>query len=136
MQELEGIISSKQKEIDDLLKTIEIVENRCNEELENKVSGREICNDIRKSIAKLEKEMDALIVERENISEEVEKKIAWIRMLSENNEIEFLNRSALANLVEKICVYEDKRIVVVFNYRDKYMEIIRLLEKVNKGEAV
>ena len=57
-------------------------------------------------------------------------------MLSENNEIEFLNRSALANLVEKICVYEDKRIVVVFNYRDKYMEIIRLLEKVNKGEAV
>ena len=136
LQELEGIISSKQKEIDDLLKTIEIVENRCNEELENKVSGREICNDIRKSIAKLEKEMDALVVERENINEEVEKKIAWIRMLSENNEIEFLNRSALANLVEKICVYEDKRIVVVFNYRDKYMEIIRLLEKVNKGEAV
>ena len=43
----------------------------CNEELENKVSGREICNDIRKSIAKLEKEMDALVVERENINEEV-----------------------------------------------------------------
>ena len=136
LQELDDIISAKQKEIDDLLKTIEIVESRCNDELENRVSGREICNDIRKSIAKLEKEMDVLIVEKENISDEVEKKIAWIKLLSENSEIKFLNRSALANLVEKICVYEDKRIVVVFNYRDKYMEIIRLLEKVNKGEAV
>ena len=112
------------------------MENRCNDELENKVSGREICNDIRKSIAKLEKEMDTLLLEKENINEEVEKKIAWIKLLSENNEIKFLNRSALANLVEKICVYEDKRIVVVFNYRDKYMEIIRLLEKVNNREAV
>ena len=136
LQELESIISAKQKEIDDLYKTIEIVENRCNDELENRVSGREICNDIRKSIAKLEKEMDTLVLEKENINEEVEKKIAWIKLLSENNEIKFLNRSALANLVEKICVYEDKRIVVVFNYRDKYMEIIRLLEKVNNREAV
>jgi len=136
LQELEGIISAKKKEIDDLLKTIEIVENRCNDELENRVSGREICNDIRKSIAKLEKEMDALVLEKENINEEVEKKIAWIKLLSENNEIKFLNRSALANLVEKICVYEDKRIVVVFNYQDKYKEIIRLLENVNNREAV
>lgn len=136
LQELESIISAKQKEIDDLYKTIEIVENRCNDELENKVSGREICNDIRKSIAKLEKEMDTLLLEKENINEEVEKKIAWIKLLSENNEIKFLNRSALANHVEKICVYEDKRIMVVFNYRDKYMEIIRLLEKVNNREAV
>ena len=57
-------------------------------------------------------------------------------MLSENNEITFLNRSALANLVEKIYVHEDKKIVVVFNYRDKYIEILRLLEKSKNEEAI
>lgn len=75
-------------------------------------------------------------MEKVNIDSEIEKKIAWIKMLSENNEITFLNRSALANLVEKIYVHEDKKIVVVFNYRDKYMEIIRILEKMNNGEVV
>ena len=75
-------------------------------------------------------------MEKVNIDSEIDKKIAWIKMLSENNEITFLNRSALANLVEKIYVHEDKKIVVVFNYRDKYMEIIRILEKMNNGEVV
>lgn len=136
LQELESIISAKQKEIDDFMKTIDVVENRCLDELENKASAAEICNDIRKSIKVLEKEMDALLVEKANINDEIEKKIAWIKMLSENNEITFLNRTALANLVEKIYVYEDKKIVVVFNYRDKYIEILRLLEKSKNEEAI
>ena len=136
LQELKSIIEAKQKEIDDFTKTIRVVENRCIEELENRVSATEICNDIRKSIKVLEKEIETLLMEKVNIDSEIEKKIAWIKMLSENNEITFLNRSALANLVDKIYVHEDKKIVVVFNYCDKYMEIIRILEKMNNGEVV
>ena len=70
-----------------------------------------------------------MVEEKDNIQEEIDKKIAWLKMLSQNDEIQFLDRSVLANLVEKIKVYEDKKIVVVFNCRDKYSEILRLLEK-------
>ncbi len=73
--------------------------------------------------------MSILVEEKDNIQKEIDKKIAWLKMLSQNDEIQFLDRSVLANLVEKIKVYEDKKIVVVFNCRDKYSEILRLLEK-------
>ena len=59
-EELEGIMSAKQEEIDDLVPTIEIVESRCLNELESKESTNEICNDIRASINNLEREMSIL----------------------------------------------------------------------------
>ena len=56
--------------------------------------------------------------------------------LGENGEIKELNRLLLANLVKEIVVYEDKRIIVRFNYQDKYMQLLSLVEQVNIKEAV
>ena len=64
LEELEGIMSAKQEEIDDLVRTIEIVESRCLNELESKESTNEICNDIRASINNLEREMSILVEEK------------------------------------------------------------------------
>ncbi|MBQ8765202.1 MAG: hypothetical protein IJZ16_00180, partial [Clostridia bacterium] len=88
------------------------------------------------SIDSLEKEIAQLAVEKENIQREVQRNMAWIQVFTENGEIKELNRLLLANLVKEIVVYEDKRIVVRFNYQDKYMQLLSLVEQVNIKEAV
>ena len=50
-------------------------------------------------------------------------------------ELKELNRTVLARLVDRIYVYEDKRIVIRFNYQDKYEELLKFEQKLNK-EAV
>ena len=68
------------------------------------------------------------IKRRININYEIQKNTAWIKLFTQNGEIRDLNRLLLANLVKEIVVYEDKRIVVRFNYQDKYAQLLSIKE--------
>lgn len=124
----------KKMEIKDLQRTIALVERRFIDKKESKETFEEVCADIKLSIDSLEKEIAQLAVEKENIQSEVQRNMAWIQVFTENGEIKELNRLLLANLVKEIVVYEDKRIVVRFNYQDKYMQLLSLVEQLNNKE--
>ena len=62
--------------------------------------------------------------------------MAWIQVFSEKGEIKELNRLLLASLIKEIVVYEDKRIVVKFNYQDKYIQLLSLEKQLNIKEAI
>ncbi|MBD9009031.1 MAG: hypothetical protein EGR16_01665 [Clostridiales bacterium] len=125
----------KKNDIDDLKHTISVVKARCLENLETQAACNEICADIYNEIARLEDEILKLSVEKNNILSEYEKNIAWIAAFTQMGELKELNRTVLARLVDRIYVYDDKRIVIRFNYQDKYEELLKFEQKLNK-EAV
>ena len=88
-----------------------------------------------KFVARLEDEILKLSVEKNNVLSEYEKNIAWIAAFTQMGELKELNRTVLARLVDRIYVYDDKRIVIRFNYQDKYEELLKFEQKLNK-EAV
>ena len=59
----------------------------------------------------------------------------WVKMLSENGKITELNRTVISRLIDKIYVYEDKRIEVRFSFEDKFRSLVNLSEN-NIKEAV
>ena len=126
----------KKTEINDLERTIALVERRFIDKKESKESYEEVCSDIKASITSLEKEIAQLSDEKENIQYKIQKSMAWIQVFSEKGEIKELNRLLLASLIKEIVVYEDKRIVVKFNYQDKYMQLLSLEKQLNIKEAV
>ena len=125
----------KKNDIDDLKHTISVVKARCLENLETQDACNEICDDIYNEIARLEDEILKLSLEKNNVLSEYEKNIAWIAAFTQMGELKELNRMVLARLVDRIYVYEDKRIVIRFNYQDKYEELLKIEQKLNK-EAV
>lgn len=125
----------KKNEIDDLKHTISVVKARCLENLETESACNEICSDIYNEIARLEDEILKLSAERNDVLKEYEKNITWIAAFTQMGELKELNRTVLARLIDRIYVYEDKRIVIRFNYQDKYEELLKFEKKMNK-EAV
>lgn len=125
----------KKSKIDDLQRTISVVKARCLENLETQAVCDEICADIYSEIEQLESEINKLSAEKRNVMSEYEKNTAWLNSFTQMGELKELNRTILARLVDKIYVYEDKRIVIRFNYQDKYEELLNFDEKINE-EAV
>lgn len=125
----------KKNEIEDLKHTVSVVKARCLENLETEPACNEICSDIYNEIARLEDEISKLSAERNDVLKEYEKNVAWIAAFTQMGELKELNRTVLARLIDRIYVYEDKRIVIRFNYQDKYEELLRFERKMNK-EAV
>lgn len=132
---IENAQRDKKAQISDLAHTIEVVQARCRNNLESQTSCDEICNDIRKSIDELQNDIGRLEKEKENICRRIDENRAWIKYFSETGEIKELNRVVLTNLIDEIRIFDDKRIVIKFNYQDKYMEMLELISKVNR-EAV
>ena len=133
------IEASKQKneaEIKDLQHTVDVVEQMCSSNMESADSCREICADIRVEIDKLKHELEKLSNEKADIEEEILSNTAWIKTFTKNGDIKTLTRVVLSRLIEKIYVYEDKRIVIRFNYQDKYNSLLLLDESLNTKEAV
>lgn len=125
----------KKNEIEDLKHTVSVVKARCLENLETEPACNEICSDIYNEIARLEDEISKLSAEQNDVLKEYEKNVAWIAAFTQMGELKELNRTVLARLIDRIYVYEDKRIVIRFNYQDKYEELLRFERKMNK-EAV
>lgn len=136
---IRAIEASKQKneaEIEDLEHTAEVVKKMCRSEMETTESCNDICADINAEIERLKHEIEKLSDEKTGIEEEIQKSTVWIKAFTESGDIKSLNRVILSRLIEKIYVYEDKRIVIRFNYQDKYNHLLMLQESLNKREAV
>lgn len=53
----------------------------------------------------------------------------WIEHYKRNKRIKKLTRSVIVDLIEKIVVFENERIEIVFKYQDEYKQLLAFLEK-------
>ena len=127
IEHIENVIGDKYREISDLERTISVVNKRCADELETKEECDDICADIRSQIRGLEKDIERLREEKAQSADEYKKNTQWLRMFAEQGTVKELDRVMLAHLIDKICIYEDKRISIKFRYRDKYEQLLTLV---------
>lgn len=128
LAKIEQAKKEKQKEIQELENTIKLVKERFMQNKETQSAYEEVCAEIKSTIEKLNNELDLLDKDKANINHEIQRNTAWIKLFTQNGEIRDINRLLLANLVKEIVVYEDKRIVVRFNYQDKYAQLLSVEE--------
>lgn len=126
---------SAYSEISDLKRTISVVQNRYTRNLETKEVCDEICRDIQLEINALESKIDRLQTEKADSMREYRQNNVWIKLFSKYGNVSELNRSMLAYLIDKIYIYEGKRIVIKFKYQDKYEQLLQLVNTTIK-EAV
>lgn len=136
IEKIDTAIKEKTEDIANLKRTIEVVEQRCKNNLESDDSCREICADIRLEIKKLQDENEKLAADKASTEKEIKSSIAWVKMFSESGNINELNRTVLSRLIDKIYVYEDKRMEISFSFEDRYGEFLGLNKKQNIEEAV
>lgn len=132
---IDNAVKEKKEEISDLERTLGVVENRCKAKLEASDSFDEICDDIKAEIKRLQCEISELISDKTELENEIRDSLLWVKKLSQNGKITDLNRRTITSLVDKIYVYEDKRIEIRFNFGDKLRELINLY-KTNATEVV
>lgn len=132
---IDNAVKEKTEEISDLERTLGVVENRCRTKLEASDSFDEICSDIKAEIKRLQDEISELISDKTELEKEIRDGLLWVKKLSQNGKISDLNRRTITNLVDKIYVYEDKRIEIRFNFGDQLRELINLCQA-NAAEVV
>ena len=135
IRKIQHAVEKKQLQIGDLSHTLSVIQKRYKNNLDSKTACDELTIDIQKEISALEQDIIKLADEKRNVSKEITRNNIWIKTFTATGEIKELSRSLLANLIEKIYVHEDKRIVVKFRFQDKYEQLISLTKKLNK-EAV
>ncbi|MBQ7775131.1 MAG: DUF4368 domain-containing protein, partial [Lachnospiraceae bacterium] len=59
----------------------------------------------------------------------------WLDEFRENMEIEKLDRMLLISLIDKILVYEDKMVEIVFKYRNEMAKAVDLIKGELEAEA-
>ncbi len=60
----------------------------------------------------------------------------WIVAFTSHRNIQELDRRLIVTLIDKIYIYEDERIEIVFKYKDKYLEALNFINSVNVREAI
>lgn len=60
----------------------------------------------------------------------------WISAFTARQNIQELDRRLIVTLIDKIYIYEDERIEIVFKYKDKYLEALNFINSVNVREAI
>lgn len=45
---------------------------------------------------------------------------AWVQVFAQYENVQELDRRLLAALVDKVLIYEDKRVEIVFRYKDEF----------------
>ena len=53
----------------------------------------------------------------------------WIKTFADNQNIRQLTRKMLLDLIEKIIVYEDSRLEIIFKYEDEYKTACKIAQK-------
>ena len=76
---------------------------------------------IKKSIAALREEMELIFDKGLMVNQ-------WIKNLADSQNISNLNRDIVLNLIEKIIVYEDSRLEIIFKYEDKYKAVCQIVQ--------
>ena len=128
-ERIEKVIDDKRREIAELQRTISVVNKRCEAELETQEECDDICSDIRSRIHGLETDIEKLRKEKTQSEAEYEKNTRWLKMFAEQGTVKELDRVLLVHLIDKICIYEGKRISISFRYRDKYEQLLALAEQ-------
>lgn len=73
-----------------------------------------------RKIAAAQRSIVQIQEERAQAVRDNEEEIPWIRMFQQYENITELHRSVIVNLVERIVIYDDDRVEVVFRYQEKF----------------
>lgn len=73
--------------------------------------------------------MEQVRLEQRRMAQQDGKRHEWIEGFVRNQGIQMLMRNVVVELIDRINVYEDKRIEVKFRYADKYLEAVDLVEE-------
>lgn len=136
IQSIENAVAAKEEKIKDLNITLSVIEKRFSENKDDSDSYRQLKEDILSEIAYIENEILTLANEKKEVNSNINCYIAWLEEFNNMGEIKELNRTLLANIIERICIHEDKSIVIKFRYSDEYKKLLNLCEKLNTREAV
>ena len=60
----------------------------------------------------------------------------WMKLYQQYHTVKELDRRLVVTLIDRIYVYEDKRIEIVFRFRDEYNSLLALLEQAASKEAM
>ena len=61
---------------------------------------------------------------------------SWVEQYAKYKDIKELTREAVVTLIDKITVYDDKRIEIAFNYRNEIAYYAELAAEVNRRQEV
>lgn len=71
-------------------------------------------------------------LELQNVSD----KLYWVKLFERYQNVQNLDRRLIVTLIDRICVYDDKRIEIVFRFRDEYEHTLSLLKQAVQKEAM
>ena len=127
VRKLDLLIAQKNKDIDGY----KDFRMKLYEALSDELLTREEYNKMRdkytKQIDEAQAVVDEMNAERAKIIEDSERDNSWMEMFAKFQGIESLSREVVFSLIDKIYVYEDKRIRIDFNYRNElayYQELL------------
>ena len=87
------------------------------------------------SLEEIRQAMECQQREIRNLQETLEKQQEWLEYFLEYRDRTEVDRLMLVNLVKRIEVYEQKRIIIHFWFEDEFEKVLGLLETVNRGKA-
>ena len=87
-----------------------------------KVGMNERIANAKKAIAELNKS-------KINIEAGISEHQCWLEQFARFKNVNLITREVIVSLVEKIYIYEENEVEVVFNYRDEFKDIVSFLEK-------
>ncbi len=109
-------------------------------DLQEKLITQEQFNQYREIYSnKLAEVAQAIKVQENTVKSIYENGIAagqWLEEFRENMEIEKLDRMLLVSLIDKILVYEDKTVKIVFKYRNEMAKAVELVKDELEAESV
>lgn len=91
-----------------------------------KVGMNERIANAKKAIAELNKS-------KINIEAGISEHQCWLEQFAKFKNVNLITREVIVSLVEKIYIYEENEVEVVFNYRDEFKDIVSFLEKHQNG---
>lgn len=135
IQNLESHIQKKEAE----LKKTERIQVNVYEDLKDGLLDRT-------EYLKLKKEFDIRIEEATEVIQSLRKEIlslqennsrhnSWMSYFKEFGELHELTRWATSIIINRILVYEDNRIKIVFNFEDSFFEAKKILEEMKKKDG-
>lgn len=71
--------------------------------------------------------LNKLRIEQEEICNNDKLDLEWFNKFKKYKKVESITRDILDSLIEKILIYEDGNIMIIFNFQNKYDELIRYL---------
>lgn len=88
-----------------------------------------------KEIKKIDNVLQNRKKEKQALQNSSEKQ-RWMKLYQQYHTVKELDRRLVVTLIDRIYVYEDKRIEIVFRFRDEYNSLLALLEQTASKEAM